>query len=198
MFAGQMCSLVTGRAGPLRMARAAMHGAPCRHWCVGGLLGWSVSAQVGKGAARPQGGGRVLSSGLASWAWGSAGGPWVASSTGTPSLEAVSSSPGGGETVGLGACTPLPRGRGLKRQQEGRLRLRRPVCVGGASWLLAATSEQATWGPGLGGRSALRPELRTRSRAPLGPVHPRPPRLPGQHFRCSGRSFSELGLCLAR
>lgn len=180
----------------MRMARSAMPGAPCGHWCVGGVLGWGVSARVGQGAARPQGGGRVLSSGWPHWAWGTAGGPWVASSTGTPPLEAVSSSPGGGEPVGLGACTPLPRGWGLKRQQEGWLQ--RPVCVGGASWLLAAASEPTTWGPGLGGRSALHPELRTRSWAPLGPVHPRPPRPPGQHFRCSGRSSSELGLSLAR
>ena len=52
--------------------------------------------------------------------------------------------------MGPGACAPLPRGRGLKQQQEGWLR--RPVCVGGASWLLAVASEPATWGPGLGGR----------------------------------------------
>lgn len=136
----------------MRMARSAVRGAPRGHWCVGGRLecqcpGGEGSCQAPGWREGPEG---PCPRGGPHWTWGSAGGLWVASSLGTPLLEAVSSRPAGGGPVGPGACAPLPRGRGLKQQQEGRLR--RPVCVGGASWLLAVASELATWGPGLGGR----------------------------------------------
>lgn len=116
--------------------------------------GWSVGAQVGKRAPRSRGGGRVLRGapvlGVASLGPGKCWRP-------LGGLFHGDLSPGGSvfqaraeKACGPGCLRAPPPGSGAEAA-AGR-RLRRPVCVGGASWLLAAASEPATWGPGLGGQ----------------------------------------------